>query len=73
MSTHGQTINRDVNDELPDDFDEILHEVTADCEEQTSIANASECDCLVEELRGIIMVTEIDLDVRKARAETLAS
>ena len=39
---------------------------------QTGIVNASEYDRLVEELRGLITVTEIDADVRKAWAESLA-
>ncbi|MDE0303975.1 MAG: hypothetical protein OXI87_03680 [Albidovulum sp.] len=73
MTWHGLTINEDTYDELPDDFKEILHEVAADYEEQTGIVNASEYDRRVEEPRGIITVTEIDPDARKACAESLAS
>lgn len=72
MTWHGLTINKDTYDELPDDFKEILHEVAADYEEQTGIVNASEYDRLVEELRKLITVTEIDPAVRKAWAESLA-
>lgn len=72
MTWHGLTINKDTYAELPDDFKEILHEVAADYEQQTGIVNAAEYDRLVEELRGLITVTEIDPGVRKAWAESLA-
>lgn len=72
MTWHGLTMNKDTFDELPDDFKEILLEVAADYEEQTGIVNASEYDRLVEELRGLITVNEIDPAVRKAWAESLA-
>ena len=72
MTWHGLTMNKDTYDELPDDFKEILMEVSADFEEQTGSVNASEYDRLVEELRGTITVTEIDPAVRKAWAESLA-
>lgn len=73
MTWHGLTINKDTYDALPDDVREILHEVAAEYEEQTGIVNASEYDRLVEELRGMITVTEIDPVVRKAWAESLAA
>ena len=72
MTWHGLTINKDTYDELPDDFKEILHEVAADYEQQTGIVNAAEYDRLVEQLRDLITVTEIDPAVRKAWAESLA-
>lgn len=72
MTWHGLTINKDTYAELPDDVKEILHEVAADYEEQTGIVNQKEYDRLVEELRGLITVSEIDPDVRKAWAESLA-
>ncbi len=71
MTWHGLTINQDTYDELPDDFKEILLEVAADFEQQTGSVNASEYDRLVEELRGLITVTEIDPAVRKEWAESL--
>lgn len=73
MTWHGLTMNKDTFDALPDDFKEVLLEVAADFEEQTGIVNASEYDRLVEELRGMITVSEIDPNVRKAWAESLAS
>lgn len=73
MTWHGLTINKDTYAELPDDFKEILHEVAADYEQQTGSVNASEYDRLVDELRGLITVTEIDPDVRKTWANSLAS
>lgn len=72
MTWHGLTINKDTYDELPDDFKEILLEVAADYEQQTGIVNASEYDRLVDELRKLITVTEIDPAVRKEWAESLA-
>ena len=72
MTWHGLTINKDTYAELPDDFKEILHEVARDYEEQTGVVNLKEYDRLVEELRGLITVTEIDPAVRKAWAESLA-
>lgn len=72
MTWHGLTMNKDTYDELPDDFKEILHEVAADYEQQTGSVNASEYNRLVDELRGMITVTEIDPVVRKAWAESLA-
>ncbi len=72
MTWHGLTINKDTYDELPDDFKEILHEVAADYEQQTGIVNASEYDRLVDELRELITVSEIDPTVRKAWTESLA-
>ncbi len=72
MTWHGLTINKDTYNELPDDFKKILHEVSADFEQQTGSVNASEYDRLVDELRGLITVTEIDPAVRKAWAESLA-
>lgn len=72
MTWHGLTMNQDTYNELPEDVREILHEVAADYEEQTGIVNQREYDRLVEELRGLITVNEIDADVRKAWAESLA-
>lgn len=72
MTWHGLTINQDTYNDLPNDFKEILHEVAADFEQQTGIVNASEYDRLVEDLRGKITVTEIDPNVRKEWAESLA-
>ena len=66
------TDEEELYDELPDDFKVILHEVSADYEQQTGSVNASEYDRLVDELRGLITVTEIDPSVRKAWAESLA-
>ncbi|WP_299484229.1 C4-dicarboxylate TRAP transporter substrate-binding protein [uncultured Roseibium sp.] len=71
MTWHGLTINQDTYNELPDDVKEILHEVAADYEEQTGIVNQKEYARLVEELRGLITVTEIDPTVRAAWAESL--
>ena len=71
MTWHGLTINKDTYDELPDDFREILHEVAADYEEQTGIVNQREYDRLIDELRGLITVTEIDANVRQEWAESL--
>ena len=71
MTWHGLTINKDTYDELPEDFREILHEVAADYEEQTGIVNLREYDRLIDELRGLITVTEIDAKVRQEWAESL--
>ncbi len=71
MTWHGLTINQDTYNELPDDVKEILHEVAADYEEQTGIVNQKEYARLVEELRELITVTEIDPAVRGAWAESL--
>lgn len=71
MTWHGLTINQDTYNELPDDVKEILHEVAADYEEQTGIVNQAEYARLVEELRELITVTEIDPAVRAAWAESL--
>ncbi|MEM6634630.1 MAG: C4-dicarboxylate TRAP transporter substrate-binding protein [Pseudomonadota bacterium] len=73
MTWHGLTINQETYDSLPEDVREILHEVAADYEEQTGIVNQKEYDRLVDELRGMITVTEIDPEVRKAWAESLAN
>ncbi len=72
MTWHGLTINQDTYNELPDDVKAILHEVAADYEEQTGIVNKSEYDRLVDQLRDLITVNEIDPAVRKAWAESLA-
>lgn len=72
MTWHGLTINKDTFDALPDDVKPILLEVAADFELQTGSVNASEYDRLVEELRGIITVTEIDPTVREEWANSLA-
>ncbi len=71
MTWHGLTINQDTYNELPDDVKEILHEVAADYEEQTGIVNQKQYARLVEELRELITVTEIDPAVREAWAESL--
>lgn len=71
MTWHGMTMNKDTYDELPDDFREILLEVSADFEEQTGIVNQREYDRLINELRGLITVTEIDPAVRQDWAESL--
>jgi TRAP-type C4-dicarboxylate transport system substrate-binding protein len=73
MTWHGLTINQDTYNELPDDVKPILQEVAADYEEQTGIVNQKEYDRLVEELRELITVNEIDPEVRKAWAESLAN
>lgn len=73
MTWHGLTMNQDTYNELPEDVREILHEVAADYEEQTGVVNQREYDRLVGELRGMITVNEIDADVRKAWAESLAA
>lgn len=72
MTWHGLTINQDTFNELPDDVKPILLEVAADYEQQTGSVNASEYDRLVDELKGLITVNEIDPAVRKAWAESLA-
>ncbi|WP_305969096.1 MULTISPECIES: hypothetical protein [unclassified Mameliella] len=72
MTWHGLTINQQTYDALPDDVREILLEVAADYEEQTGIVNAAEYDRLVGELRDLITVSEIDPEVRKAWAQSLA-
>ncbi|MEP0233743.1 MULTISPECIES: C4-dicarboxylate TRAP transporter substrate-binding protein [Pseudomonadota] len=72
MTWHGLTINQDTFNELPEDVKPILLEVAADFEQQTGSVNASEYDRLVEELKGLITVSEIDPSVRKAWAESLA-
>ena len=72
MTWHGLTINQDTFDSLPDDVKEILLEVAADYEQQTGSVNLSEYDRLVEELKGMITVSEIDPEVRKDWAESLA-
>lgn len=71
MTWHGLTINQDTYNELPDDVKEILHEVARDYEEQTGIVNQKEYARLVEELRGLITVTEIDPAVRADWAQSL--
>ena len=71
MTWHGLTINQDTYNELPDDVKEILHEVAADYEEQTGIVNQKEYARLVEELRKLITVTEIDPTVRADWAQSL--
>lgn len=71
MTWHGLTMNKDTYDELPEDFRAILHEVAADYEEQTGIVNLREYDRLIDELRGLITVTEIDANVRQEWAESL--
>lgn len=71
MTWHGMTINKDTYDSLPDDFREILLEVAADFEAQTGIVNKREYDRLVNELRRLITVTELDPAVRQAWAESL--
>jgi TRAP-type C4-dicarboxylate transport system substrate-binding protein len=72
MTWHGLTINQDTYNELPDDVKPILLEVAADYELQTGTVNASEYDRLVNELRGLITVSEISPDVRKDWAQSLA-
>lgn len=72
MTWHGLTINLDTYNELPDDVKPILMEVAAEYELQTGTVNASEYDRLVNELRGLITVSEISPDVRKAWAQSLA-
>jgi len=72
MTWHGLTMNQESYDELPDDVREILLEVAADYEQQTGSVNASEYDRLVDELRGLITVSEISPEVRKEWAESLA-
>ncbi|MEP3276629.1 MAG: C4-dicarboxylate TRAP transporter substrate-binding protein [Stappiaceae bacterium] len=72
MTWHGLTINTDTYASLPEDVREILHEVAADYEQQTGIVNQTEYDRLVEQLRELITVTEIDAAVRKTWAESLA-
>lgn len=71
MTWHGMTINKDTFDELPEDVRAILLEVAAEYEEQTGIVNQREYDRLINELRGLITVTEIDPAVRQDWAESL--
>lgn len=73
ITWHGMTMNQDTFNDLPKDVQDIILEVAAEYEEQTGIVNAAEYDRLVNELRSIITVTEIDPAVRKAWAESLAS
>jgi TRAP-type C4-dicarboxylate transport system substrate-binding protein len=71
MTWHGMTINKDTYDELPEDVRAILLEVAAEYEEQTGLVNQREYDRLINELRGLITVTEIDPAVRQDWAESL--
>ena len=71
MTWHGMTINKDTYDELPEDVQAILLEVAAEYEEQTGIVNQREYDRLINELRGLITVTELDPAVRQDWAESL--
>ncbi|MEM7464494.1 MAG: C4-dicarboxylate TRAP transporter substrate-binding protein [Pseudomonadota bacterium] len=72
MTWHGLTINKDTYDALPAEVREIMMEVARDYEEQTGIVNQSEYERLVDELRDLITVNEIDPAVRAAWAESLA-
>ena len=72
ITWHGLTINKDTFEALPAEVQEIVREVAAEFEEQTGIVNAREYDRLVEELRGLITVSEIDPAVREEWAASLA-
>ncbi|RMF41556.1 MAG: hypothetical protein D6754_00725 [Alphaproteobacteria bacterium] len=72
ITWHGLTINKDTYDSLPPEVQEILREVAHDYELQTGIVNKREYDRLVDELRGLITVREIEPEVRKAWAQSLA-
>ena len=72
ITWHGLTMNQDTFDSLPPEVQEIVLEVAADYEQQTGSVNASEYARLVEELRGLITVSEIDPSVRREWAESLA-
>ena len=72
MTWHGMTMNQDTFDALPPEVQEIVLEVAADFEEQTGSVNAAEYDRLVDELRGLITVSEIDPEVRRQWAESLS-
>ena len=71
ITWHAMTINQDTFDELPEDVKPILLEVAAEYEQQTGSVNLSEYDRLVDELRELITVTEIDPAVRQEWAESL--
>lgn len=71
MTWHGLTVNKDFYDSLPPEVQDILRETAADYEEQTGIVNQQEYDRLIDELRELITVTEIDDDVRQEWAESL--
>jgi len=71
ITWHAMTINQDTYEELPPEVQTILLEVTAEYEQQTGSVNLSEYDRLVDELRELITVTEIDPSVRQEWAESL--
>lgn len=71
ITWHGMTINQQTYDELPPEVQTILREVAAEYEEQTGSVNLKEYDRLVNELRELITVTEIDPAVRQKWAESL--
>jgi C4-dicarboxylate-binding protein DctP len=71
ITWHAMTINQDTYDELPPEVQTILLEVAAEYEQQTGSVNLSEYDRLVDELRELITVTEIDPSVRQEWAESL--
>jgi TRAP-type C4-dicarboxylate transport system substrate-binding protein len=72
ITWHGLTINMDTWNDLPNDVQEIMLEVAADYEEQTGTVNKDEYDRYIAELRELITVNEIDPEVRKDWAESLA-
>mgnify|MGYP001085393651 FL=1 len=71
ITWHAMTINQDTYEELPPEVQTILLEVAAEYEQQTGSVNLSEYDRLVDELRELITVTEIDPSVRQEWAESL--
>lgn len=72
ITWHGLTMNKDSFDRLPDDVKPIVLEVASEFEEKTGSLNRSEYDRLVNELREKITVNEIDPQVRKEWAQSLA-
>ncbi|MEM9221001.1 MAG: C4-dicarboxylate TRAP transporter substrate-binding protein [Pseudomonadota bacterium] len=72
ITWHGLTINMDTYNDLPDDVREILLEVAAEYEQQTGSVNLSEYDRYIDELRGLITVSQIDPAVRENWAKSLA-
>lgn len=72
VTWHGLTMNKDSFEALPEDVKPILLEVAADFEQEVGRVNRVEYDRLVDELRELITVNEIDPQVRRDWAEALA-
>ncbi|QPM90488.1 C4-dicarboxylate TRAP transporter substrate-binding protein [Pseudooceanicola algae] len=72
ITWHALTMNKDSFEALPEDVKPILLEVAAEFEQETGRKNRAEYDRLVEELRDIITVKEIDPQARLDWATALA-